>query len=178
MPRSAALLCFAIAASIAFVGCGRLTATREFNHGVRYYKDKSYAAAARAFERASQSIAHPEVRYNLALSRYQALRSTKDRSPADAQAALEAIASALEAAKSSDSMQTRLHYLAGAVHQLENHASKARAAYNASLEIDPNYAPSLKALVELDPTSNSPLTKLVLATTKTEPPPLEEKLPL
>lgn len=177
--RSAPLVCFALGVLLTTaLACGRVSATREFNHGIRYYNEENYPAAVRAFERASQSLPHREVRYNLALARFKALKTASEPSPADTRAALEAVTHALKAERVDDPMQARLHYIAGSIHHLTGDEKRARAAFAEALAHQDDYAPALRALVKLDTPEDSPLARFVLAVSEVEEPTLEDKLPL
>lgn len=179
MLQRSSLQVIAIALALtASLACSRVHATREFNHGIRYFKENNYAAAARAFERASETLDLPEVKYNLALSHLHALKVAPDRSEDEVRAALASVADALEAPGVTVSTRARLHYIAGSIHRLQPDEPKARTAFNRALKESPLYAPALRALLELEPDRNSPLARLVLATAVIEEPTLEEKLSL
>ncbi len=177
--RRQLFVCSLFAALLATaLACGRVSATREFNYGVRYYNEHNYPAAVRAFERASQGLESPTVLYNLALSQLAVLKTAEDPSPGDARAALDVVTRARRSEGVDHSMQARLFYIAGSVHRLLGEDAKARGAFDEAVALERDYAPALRELVRLDTNADSALARFVLSVVSVEEPALEAKLPL
>lgn len=163
--------------------CGRLDATREFNYGVKYYNDEKYDAAVHSFERASQGLAAPAIYYNLALAHLALVRESADddesKVPGSEQVAagLGAVAAARELPDLTDEMLAKLGYIKGSLHALAGDEQAAREAFAESLEAEPNFKPTLKALLELDPESSTAIGRFALATADAEELEPEDELP-
>lgn len=167
---------------VALVACGRVAATRDFNYGVRYFNDHEFDAAVRAFERASEVFEGPAIRYNLALARLAALRApgpsdkrgqSNRPDPPKTQAerhaeAFAAVAAARSLPTPTDAMLAKLGYIEGSLHVLAGDDKAARSAFARSLAADPGFKPTLKALVKIDPASDSTVARLLLATIEVE----------
>jgi tetratricopeptide (TPR) repeat protein len=175
---------FAVATSLLLLvaACGRIEASRDFNFGVRYFNEEKYDAAIRSFESALESAADPAIAYNLALSHLAALRELsndeeeQDLIPEQIAAALASVSSAQKLPEPSDELLAKLGYIEGAIHALAGNSEAARDSFQKSLSADPEFAPTLKAQLELDAESDSTLAKLVLATADIEKLEPEEKL--
>ena len=159
---------------LTLAGCGRLDATREFNYGLKYFNDQKFDAAVRHFERASEALPDAAIRYNLALAHLALLReSSAGDDPSDPQpqaiaAALAAVSAARELPELTDEMLAKLGYIEGSIHALAKDEKAARRAFAESLEAEPDFKPTLKALLELDSESDTPAGRLVLATAEVD----------
>lgn len=178
-----ALQLITIGAFVVFsTGCGRFDATREFNHGVSHFNDKNFDAAVRSFERASKSLDDPAIRYNLALAHLALLResSNSDDSPnlqpTQVEVALAAVAAARELPDPTNEMLAKLGYIEGSIHALAGDENAARRSFEDSLEAESDFKPTLKALVELDPHSDTPVARFALAVADVEVLTPEEEL--
>lgn len=180
--RIARILRIVVAAAllVALAACSRVNATRDFNHGVQYFNDRNFDASVRSFERASEVLEGPAIRYNLALARLASLRGSKASEDSKARArrfesALTAVVAARALAKPSDPMLAKLGYIEGSIHALAGDHKAARSAFAKSLASESGFRPTLKALLKLDPASESAVGRLVLATVAVEPLKLESK---
>ncbi len=180
--RIARILRIVVAAAllVALAACSRVNATRDFNHGVQYFNDRNFDASVRSFERASEVLEGPAIRYNLALARLASLRGSKASEDSKARArrlesALTAVVAARAVAKPSDPMLAKLGYIEGSIHALAGDHKAARSAFAKSLASESGFRPTLKALLKLDPASESAVGRLVLATVAVEPLKLESK---
>jgi tetratricopeptide (TPR) repeat protein len=167
---------------VSLAACGRFDASREFNYGVTYFNEEKFDAAARSFERASKSLNDPAIHYNLALAHLALLResSNDDDSsslqPQQVAAALAAVAAARELPEPTDEMLAKLGYIEGSIHALAGDEEAARRLFDESLEAEPDFKPTLKALLELDPESDTAVARLVLAAADVETLKPEEEL--
>ena len=169
---------------VALAACGRLDATREFNYGVKYFENGKFDEAIRSFERAYEDLPDPAIRYNLALAQLASLRessrgddlSESEVQPTQVAAALAAVTAARVLPDPSGQMLAKLGYIEGSIYILVGDEKAALSAFRESLKADPNFKPTLKALLELDPESDTPLARLVLAIADVEALKPEENL--
>ena len=167
---------------VTLAACGRFDGTRQFNYGVRYFNDGKFDAAVRSFELASKALPDQAIRYNLALAHLASLRESpngEDSSKLQSQqvtGALTAVATARELPEPTGEMLAKLGYIEGSIHLLAGDEKAARRAFRESLEAEPDFKPTLKALLELDPESDTAVARLVLATAEVEELQPEKKL--
>jgi len=179
---SAIRLATIIALIAALGSCGRVEAAREFEYGVNYFNDEKFDAAARSFERAAETHTDPAIAYNLALARLAQIRKSVDDdgskkpNPQQIGAALAAVATARELPDLTDGMLAKLGYIEGSIHVLAGEEEAARDAFSRSLKAQPEFRPTLKAVLELEPEFNTAIGRFVLATVDVEELKPEEKL--
>ena len=167
---------------VTLAACGSFDATRQFNYGVKFFNDGKFDAAVRSFERASKALPDQAIRYNLALAHLASLRESSNGDdssklqPQEVVGALAAVAAARELPEPTHEMLAKLGYIEGSIHFLTGDEKAARRAFRESLEAEPDFKPTLKALLELDPESDTAVARLVLATTDVEELKPEEKL--
>ncbi len=195
MARRIMVISLACSISIA-LGCEQVDATRDFNHGIKFYEAKSYAASVEFFERAAGGLDDPAISYNLALAHLAQLRSRDPGAagellPTAGVPALEAVRTAIQHPEMDEERLVELHYIEARMHQVAGDSASERAALERSLALDPGYRPALRELVELDereavPTLRervrldermpSPLVRLVVALAAGGEPQLVEAL--
>jgi tetratricopeptide (TPR) repeat protein len=162
------------ASSLALLGlhllaCNAIETDREFNLGLKYYEDGEFAAAAKSFERAAGHTKKASIEYNLALAHLALLREDAAEGAAGRPLPAAHVAPALARVGAvrrlrdlPGEMLVRIAFIEGSMHSLAGNQPAARSAYMQSLELDPGFLPSLRALAELD-SSGDPLARFVLA---------------
>jgi tetratricopeptide (TPR) repeat protein len=159
MARWITLLALMCSISI-LVACDQVDATRDFNHGIKFYKAKNYAASVEFFQSAGLGIDDPAISYNLALAHLALLNSVEQdatgAAPATASVpALEAVRSALQHPEMSVGRRAELSYIEARIHQAAGDPASERAALERALGLDPGYRPALRELVKLDEQESS-----------------------
>lgn len=181
-PLSALRLTTVGALVVILGSCGRLDATREFNYGINDYNDGRYGAAVHSFERASQALQDPAIYYDLALAHLALVRESADGGdskvprPEQVAAGLAAVATARELPDLTDEMLAKLGYIEGSLYTLARDEQAARDAFSESLRFEPDFKPTLKALLKLDPESSTAVGRLLLATADVDDLKPEDKL--
>ena len=137
---------------VALVACSRVDATRDFNYGVRYFNDDNFDAAVRSFERASEVLEGPAIRYNLALARLAVLRRSETNDDAKTRArrfegALAAVVAARALPEATDRLLAKLGYIEGSIHALAGDDNAARGAFAKSLAAESGFKPTLRELL-------------------------------
>ena len=142
--------------------------------GIRYFNEEKFAAAVRSFERASEALDDPAIAYNLALAHLAALREYSEKGdapdlpPKQVAAALAAVAAGQALPEPTEEMLAKLGYIEGEIFVLSGNPDVIRKSFQKSLDADSNFAPTLKAQLELDTDSGTILARLVLATAEIE----------
>jgi len=143
------------------LGCEQVEATRDFNHGIKFYEAKSYAVSVEFFESAARGLDDPAISYDLALAHLALLKSdnreaTGELPPTAGVPALEAVRAAIQHPEMSQERLVELHYIEAQIHHVAGDSASQQAALERSLALDQGYRPALREMVELDEESAGP----------------------
>ena len=164
-----------------------VSAWRNYNNGMRAYKDNNYQQAAGAFGKAHNLYNNPNLKFNECISEWAAImkkqNDLKINSIADSalsemnrkllqNASTEArnkITNLLSVQSLKNKQLAVLYYTLGKLYLLENRPDDARVAFQKSVVQQEDFKPALKQLVkERTSETNSTSNKLLLATVESE----------
>jgi tetratricopeptide (TPR) repeat protein len=165
-----------------------VSAWRNYNNGMRAYKDNNYQQAAGAFGKAYNLYNNQNLKFNECISEWAAImkkqNDLKINSIADSalsemnrkllqKSSIEArnkITNLLTVQSLKNKQLAILYYALGKLYLLENRPDDARVAFQKSVAQQENFKPALKQLVrERTSEANSTSKKLLLATVESEP---------
>jgi tetratricopeptide (TPR) repeat protein len=153
-----------------FFSCAKMDSTKYFNKGVRAYNSKNYKKAVIDFKSASV-IKNPKIYFNLCLSHYKYLKNEKGNySTEDSVQAFSDFNETLALENLSKSDRAEVLYIQGKTFLELGNSDKAIENFNKALELNKNYKPALRALVESGNNKYSPLARLVLTSVEIKEP--------
>ncbi len=165
----------------------KVSAWRNYNNGMRAYKENNYQQAAGAFSKAFNIYSNPNLKFNECISEWAGIMKKQDDLKIDSIA--DSVLSATDKKfllKSSQKLKDKiiqlltvhslkskqaatLYYALGMLYMLENQPDKASAAFHASVTQQADFKPALKQLVKANaPEAQSAKTQLILGVVDNE----------
>lgn len=165
----------------------KVSGWRNYNNGMRDYKDNNFQNAAVSFSKAYNIYGHPNLKFNECISGWSAIMKRKSDLKIDtiadstlpetdrkfllnaSQETRNKIARLLSNPSLKSKQLATLHFALGMLFLFENHPDEARVAFQQSIKQQADFTPALKQLVKAKISDeNSVTTQLLLNEAKNE----------